>query len=72
MERAYQTYLNLVAKVRKLASHRALKHDPTGQATETFNRFLVRMSQEIASCKVVPGSTTVAGEPSLKEFVSSE
>jgi len=71
MEASYQTALNLIGKVKSLARHRALRHDGDGKLAVTLNRFIDRVTEELASSKVTPGAAEVIEEaPSLKEFLS--
>ncbi len=68
MERAYQTALNLIGKAKKLSRHKAARE---AKNAAMLNRFLGRVSQELATCQVTPGQIGAEEKvPTLGEFLA--
>jgi len=70
MERAYGSYLALIAKVRGLAGHRSIRGDNGDASAKKLNAFIDRMAEELVSCHAVPGQVVEDEAPTFNEFLS--
>ena len=74
MESAYGNWVSLFGKVKVLARHRALKSETSGETSaENLNRFIERMTAELAKYVVKPGAISEAVEEKpLSEFLEED